>query len=122
MSVARPDEAGFTLIEMLVALSIFSLAALALLRLGGATAVSSATLEEQALAQIVARNIAVEALSDPLPPAFGEGGGEVLNGGRRWRWTRHVSRSPESRIQQIEIRIAGSRGSAALTVFRRVGT
>nr|MDQ4088649.1 prepilin-type N-terminal cleavage/methylation domain-containing protein [Pseudomonadota bacterium] len=31
-------EAGFTLIEMLVALAIFSLAALALLRLGGATA------------------------------------------------------------------------------------
>lgn len=127
MSAGRPDavpsgaavENGFTLIEMLVALSIFSLAALALLRLGGATAASSASLEEQALAQIVARNIAVETLSDPLPPAFGEAGGEVVNAGRRWRWTRTTGRSPESRIQRIEIRVAGPRAVAALTIFRR---
>ena len=56
---------GFTLIEMLVALAIFSLAALALLRLGGATATNSARLESQALAETVARNIAVETLTDP---------------------------------------------------------
>ena len=55
-------EMGFTLIEMLVALAIFSLAALALLRLGGATAANSARLNDQALAQIVAKNLAVETL------------------------------------------------------------
>ena len=57
----RSAEQGFTLVEMLVALAIFSLAALALLRLGGATAANSARLGEQALAQMVARNLAVEA-------------------------------------------------------------
>ena len=56
---------------MLVALAIFSLAALALLRLGGATAANSARLQDQAMAQIVARNLAVETLTDPAPPAFG---------------------------------------------------
>ena len=45
-------SSGFTLIEMLVALAIFSLAALALLRLGGATAANSARLQDQAMAQI----------------------------------------------------------------------
>ena len=58
-------ESGFTLIEMLVALAIFSLAALALLRLQGATVTTTGQLQDQALAQIVARNIAVEALTDP---------------------------------------------------------
>ena len=48
------SERGFTLIEMLVALAIFSLAALALLRLGGATATNSARLNDQAIAMIVA--------------------------------------------------------------------
>lgn len=119
MSASRTDSDGFTLIEMLVALSILGIAALALLRLTGATAVNSATIEEQALAQIVARNIAVETLSDPAPPAFGNAGGELMNAGRRWRWARRTMRSPESRIQQIEIRVRGARASATLTIFRR---
>ena len=117
-----PAENGFTLIEMLVALAIFSLAALALLRLGGATATNSASLSDQAVAQIVARNLAVETLSDPQPPVFGTSQGDAANGGRRWRWTRTVSRSPEARIQQIEILVqpeAGGPGRASLTIFRR---
>ena len=122
MFAARRSEQGFTLIEMLVALAIFSLAALALLRLGGATATNSASLSDQALAQIVARNLAVETLTDPQPPAFGATQGDAANGGRRWRWTRTVNRSPEARIQQIEIHVdpeAGGPGRASLIVFRR---
>lgn len=118
----RSAEHGFTLIEMLVALAIFSLAALALLRLGGATAANAARLDSQAMAMIVARNIAAETLTDPEAPAFGLAGGEVVNGGRRWRWTRNVARSPESRIQLIEIGVEPSGegfGRASLTIFRR---
>ena len=121
-SSAESSEAGFTLIEMLVALAIFSLAALALLRLGGATAANSARLQEQAIAQLVARNVAVETLTDPEPPAFGVMTGEAVNAGRRWTWTRTTARSPEARIQQIEIRVAnvaGGPGRARLTIFRR---
>ena len=119
-----PPENGFTLIEMLVALAIFSLAALALLRLGGASATNSARLQEQALAQIVARNLAAEVLTDPAPPPFGTLNGEAINGGRRWLWTRTTGRSPEPRLQQIEIRVvgeAGGPGRATLIVFRRAG-
>lgn len=114
-------EAGFTLIEMLVALAIFSLAALALLRLQGASVATTARLQDQAMAQIVARNIAVEAMTDPAAPAFGEAGGSVENGGRSWLWTRRTGRSPEPRIQQIEIAVRSPQGPAAanLTIFRR---
>jgi len=113
------SERGFTLIEMLVALAIFSLAALALLRLGGASAANGARIESQAMAMIVARNLAAEAITDPEPPAFGAVGGDIVNGGRRWRWTRAVARSPEARIQRIDIAVEGDTGRAALTVFRR---
>lgn len=122
MSAARPREQGFTLIEMLVALAIFSLAALALLRLGGAAASNSARLQERALAQLVARNLSVEVLSDPEPPPFGTLSGEAADGGRRWLWTRTTGRSPEARIQQIEIDVvdaAGGPGRARLILFRR---
>jgi general secretion pathway protein I len=94
--MSAPDrEAGFTLIEMLVALAIFSLAALALLRLEGATVANTARLQDQALAQTVARNLAVEVLTDPVAPAFGREAGREVNGGRPWAWTRPVERSPE---------------------------
>jgi general secretion pathway protein I len=124
MSRPDPNESGFTLIEMLVALAIFSLAALALLRLEGATVANTARLQEQAIAQIVARNIAVETLTDPVPPAFGRESGEAVNAGRSWTWTRVTARSPEPRIQQIEIRVQGQIGpeSARLTIFRKAAT
>ncbi len=114
-------ESGFTLIEMLVALAIFSLAALALLRLEGATVANTARLQDQAMAQIVARNLAVEVMTDPVAPAFGRESGEAVNGGRSWDWTRVVDRSPEPRIQQIEIDVRSRLGpeGAHLTVFRR---
>lgn len=117
-------EGGFTLIEMLVALAIFGLAALALLRLEGATVASTATLQEQALAQIVARNLAVEAITDPQPPALGDTAGRIVNGGRNWAWVRRTRPSPEPRIQMIDIEVVGDAGreAARLTVFRRAAT
>ena len=120
-SFGRSAEHGFTLIEMLVALAIFSLAALALLRLQGATVKTTAQLQDQGLAQIVARNLAVEVLTDPVPPAMGASTGEAINAGRSWRWTRVTGLSPEPRIQQIAIRVQSPDGpaTASLVVFRR---
>jgi general secretion pathway protein I len=122
MSVSAPDrENGFTLIEMLVALAIFSLAALALLRLEGATVKNTGLLQDQAMAQIVARNLAVETITDPSAPAFGTQRGQTVNGGRRWLWIRNTGRSPEPRIQMIHIAVLNESGreAAQLTFFRR---
>lgn len=112
---------GFTLVEVLVALAIFSLAALALLRLQGSAISTAARLDDKTLAAIVAQNQAVEAMIDALPPAFGSASGVERNGGRDWRWTRETLRTPDPRLQRIEIRVAGPDGdtAAALTLVRR---
>ena len=106
---------------MLVALAIFSLAALALLRLNSATTVNSVRLADQAMAQIVARNLAVETVSDPVAPPLGTSAGQTANGGRSWLWTRIVTLSPEPRIQLVTIAVRSSDGpaEARLSIFRK---
>ena len=68
---SRERDLGFTLIEMMVALAVFSLAALALIRLEGATIRGAATLDTTLMAQTVARNVAFDALTDARPPTIG---------------------------------------------------
>ena len=115
-------ETGFTLIEMLVALSVFSLAALALLRLQGVTLSTAADLDEKALGQIVAHNIAVDLLSDPNPPSLGERQGTTENGGRQWRWVRTADISDDPSIMKIDIRVTGMQAGSpvVLTIVRPV--
>lgn len=106
-------EQGFTLLEMVVALAIFALAGLALLRLEGATLTQSAQLADRAVGQTVARNLAVEILSDPALPTFGKADGVAVNAGRNWRWTREVTRTDDVRIARVDIVVVDEGGRPA---------
>ena len=67
------SQRGFTLIEVLVALSIISIAALTLVRLDAYAVRTAGDLDESTVAGIVAQNRAVELWTDPAPlPAVGE--------------------------------------------------
>lgn len=113
---------GFTLIETLVALAIFSLAALALLRLEGATLSSTAMLTDRAVGQIVVRNLAVEVMTDLRAPAVGETNGSVVNAGRTWRWTRLTKQTDDLRIVRVDLTVMddAGRSSGALSLARTV--
>jgi general secretion pathway protein I len=106
---------------MLVALAVFSLAALALVRLQGVTLRTAADLDSKALGQIVARNLMVEVQTDPAPPASGSQQGEVDNGGRRWRWKREVRAMEDKRLLQVNLTVDGAAGSSPVVLsFVRV--
>ena len=116
----RLAERGFTLIEMMVALAVFSLAALALIRLEGATIRGATTLDTTLMAQIVARNVAYTAMTDARAPTLGVASGVERNGGRSWAWTRVVQPTGDARILKIDVTVMGLGGRSAghLTVVR----
>lgn len=106
----------------MVALAIFSLAALALLRLQSYGLRTAGDLDGNLMARVVLNNLAVERLSDPGPPALGQANGEVANGGRNWRWTSQTSRTDDARLVSIRLVVTGGADSspAAITLVRPV--
>ena len=109
----RRQPNGFTLLEIMVALAIFSLAALAMVRLQGYSVRSTANLDDSGMAWQVARNVAVEILSNPAPPTLGDTGGEETNGGQQWLWTATTAKTDDARLVRTDIVVTGT-GNAAL--------
>ncbi|GGB35230.1 hypothetical protein GCM10011380_25790 [Sphingomonas metalli] len=115
-----PNRNGFTLIEVMVALAVFSLAVLALVRLEGATARGAGLVEETTVAGLVARNVALDALTGAEPPPAGLVTGSEANGGRNWNWTRRVSPAGDPRVVRIDVAVQDLRGQTrgSVTMIR----
>ncbi len=116
----RQPQAGFSLIEMMVALAVFALAAMALIRLEGAIIRSASSLDRTMMAQIVARNVAVETLTDAQPPVTGISNGVEENGGRSWNWQRIAAPLGDQGAVRVDVTVSDTTGTALgrLTVVR----
>ena len=104
------QEGGFTLIEIMVALAVFSLAVLALLRLETATIRGARGLDDSLVAGIVARNVANEAVSEARPPVVGRTSGSEVNAGGTWNWVRQVVPTGNASIVRIDVAVRNRAG------------
>jgi general secretion pathway protein I len=106
-------EAGFTLVELMVALAVFSLVALTLLKLQGTVVRNSGEIAARATGQIVAHNLAVEIMTDPRAPSLGT---------ESWRWVRQTKATADPTLVRVDIAVANALGqpAAALTLARPV--
>lgn len=114
-------ELGFTLIETLVALAVFSLSVLALLNLSGENARTAARVHDQVLAGMVAENRAVEALLLPLPDLAMAGEGVEVVAGSPWRWRRTMADTSDPGIVRVDVEVLhpdGGQVLARLSMFR----
>ncbi|MGF1462890.1 MAG: type II secretion system minor pseudopilin GspI [Maricaulaceae bacterium] len=121
-------QAGFTLLEVMVALAVFSLAAVTLLQAGGQNARLARVLQERALAQIVAENRLVESLALETPPDLGVDRGIEPQGAFNWAWMRTVAPTPDPALVRVDVEVRLSQGPGVepgpvltnLTAFREV--
>ena len=112
---------GFSLVEMLVALVVFSLGVLGLLNLSGESTRAAVAIEEHVLASVVAEALAVEAALADARALAGEAGGSEHAGGRDWPWTRRVSPTTDAALLRVDIQVLapdGGRVVAGVSLFR----
>ncbi len=94
---------GFTLLEVLIALVVVSLALLALTQTAGGEVRSFDGLRERTLAGWVAANVLSETrIATPLP-AVGRRDGRVQFANRGWRWTLEVKATSDPQLRRLDV-------------------
>lgn len=103
MPAWRPSRAGFTLVEVLVALAIVAIALLAALRAAGQGTGNVGELRSRLLAGWVAENLLAEhrARGDWLP--LGMNRGKEREGGIEFAWRTEVIATPNSEFRRVDV-------------------
>jgi general secretion pathway protein I len=99
-------EAGFTLLEVLVALAIFALVAASVLSASSRSLQTAARLEEKTLAMWVADNRLAELQLADTAVADGRDEGELSFAGRRWQWQSEVQQTSEPSMRRVTLWVA----------------
>lgn len=98
-------QRGFTLIEVLVALTIFGVIAASVLRTMQESVRTQAFLEERLAANWVAQQVLAEIrLQSPWPP-LGRKSERIVQGQSEWVVTANVEDTKEPRLRQISIEV-----------------
>lgn len=105
--VKRRDDrrTGFTLVEVLVALAIISIALLSALRVAGAGTGSVGELRARLLAGWVAENILAEQRARGEWPSPGIRRGAQMQGGIEFNWREDIIATPNVTFRRVDIRV-----------------
>jgi general secretion pathway protein I len=101
---------GFSLLETMVALSVFSVAAMGLLSLNTQSVRISGELDTRLLARTVAENVAVETVTRNLDGISRTTNGEQVQRTRTYEWTRTLEAASGSGLYTVrrDVTEAGS--------------
>ncbi len=104
-------NAGFTLLEVMVALAILAITLGALIKASGSYANNATYLKEKTFAQWIAQNKAVEyRLAKKFPP-IGSREGDITYALQDWRWRVKVSTTDDRHLRRLRIDVILSGGN-----------
>lgn len=99
-------NSGMTLLEVLVAMTLFSIAALALLKTNAQQTRSTGWLEEKTLANWVAENQMVQLRLEKVWPAVHWTSGTTEMAGRTWYWRWRGIETGQSNTRLLEVEVS----------------
>lgn len=114
---------GFTLLEVLIALVVVSLALIALTRTAGGQVNSFDALRERTLAGWVAANVLAETRIATPMPAVGNRDGRSRFADRDWRWKLEVKATDDPDMRRLDVLVFladAEQPSASLSGFGSV--
>ncbi len=94
---------GFTMIEVLVAMAVFAISAMAVLNATGQNVITLGVLEEKTLASIVANNQVSLLILDSETSNISEKSGSSEMGGRNWHWTIKPIDTSDGMLRAIDV-------------------
>jgi general secretion pathway protein I len=100
--------AGFTLIEVLVALAIVTVGMAALLGTLSSAAGTTAYLQDKTLAEWIALNQVATVRLSQTAPTKGDSDGEVDYAGRKWKWSQTVADMQIPGVLRIDVKVRPS--------------
>lgn len=108
------SKRGFSLIETMVALSVFSIAAMGLLSLNTQTVRFSSDLDKRLLAKTVADNVAVDTVTGKIVGVSPVTTGEQIQRGRTYIWTRTIEPTPNEGLYSVRIQVSAASDETVL--------
>lgn len=97
--------AGFTLLEVLVALGVLALTMAAVIKAVGSYTGNQVYLRDRTFAVWVARNILAEQQLAAAWPGVGELKGTSDMGQREWRWLARVTQTEEAELRRLDVEV-----------------
>jgi len=115
------SDKGFSLIELLVALAIFSIAALSLLDSQSSSVRAAGAVRAQTLASFVADNRVALFLGNITVPRPGQYSGEQQQMGVTYRWRENYQLIPGAQLMRMTVFVRDGEDNerAVLTALRR---
>jgi general secretion pathway protein I len=103
------QQAGFTLIEVLVAVTILAVAMGALIASGSGFVRDTAQLRDRYIASWVAQNRIAEIRIAKKWPATGEQSGLELMAGNQWEWRTQVEATQDQDMRKLTVQVFSSK-------------
>ena len=101
----RRRDAGFTLLEVLIALAVLALSMGAIIKATSDYTNNQSYLRDRTFAMWVARNVLVQFQIEKEWPNVGERKGTRDMGNREWRWLAVISQTEEPELRRLDVKV-----------------